>query len=225
VLWKKEQLCAKTPTGLAGEESFGELEEDSSDTTGLVADQQKILLFNCGELIDFKAGDAILPTRLTCYCRHHNEQTGFCVSFIVKDPLGTVIASALSPPIMITDDHKSAKARGLKRPRTESSPVQLVSQPFYLPQQEQERGLRRYNVPASPTSPPFPASDSAHAAHDHLVFDSHDYSQATHKMVSSANGVTIKEEPLNAAFDFSNDSYGQLREDDDEQGLGKDCCH
>ena len=41
------------------------------------ADTQRILLFNCSTLVEFSSGDAILPTRITCYCRHHNEKIGF----------------------------------------------------------------------------------------------------------------------------------------------------
>jgi hypothetical protein len=40
-------------------------------------DRQRILLFNCEPLVNFATGDAILPTRITCYCRHHNERIGF----------------------------------------------------------------------------------------------------------------------------------------------------
>jgi hypothetical protein len=30
----------------------------------------KILIFNTRRLVDFSTGDAILPTRITCYCRY-----------------------------------------------------------------------------------------------------------------------------------------------------------
>lgn len=39
--------------------------------------EEKILLFNCSDMVDFSAGNTILPTRITCYCRHHNEKIGF----------------------------------------------------------------------------------------------------------------------------------------------------
>eukprot|EP00121_Abeoforma_whisleri_P016110 Awhi_evm2s14800 len=38
---------------------------------------EKILLFNVRPLVSFHTGDVILPTRITCYCRHHNESNGF----------------------------------------------------------------------------------------------------------------------------------------------------
>ena len=40
-------------------------------------EQDRILLFNCGPMVTFNSGDAILPTRIACYCRHHNEKKGF----------------------------------------------------------------------------------------------------------------------------------------------------
>jgi len=183
---------------------------DPSENSGLMVDQQKILLFNCGETVDFSSGDAILPTRLTCYCRHHNEKLGFRVSFFVKDHTGELLASALSPPIMITDDHKSAKIRGVKRPRTESSAVNLTSQPYFLPQQpEQDHTFRRYSVPPSPDSPPFQnqhqyqINDSVHAG-----FDPQQFSQTSqaHKTSHTASGVVFKEENV-PNFEYSDTSF------------------
>lgn len=49
----------------------------------------------------------ILPLRITCYCRHHREKTGFNVHFTFFDHLGRVVGSGMTRPIMITDDHKS----------------------------------------------------------------------------------------------------------------------
>ncbi|KAJ3065110.1 SPT3 Dosage dependent suppressor of Ty-induced promoter mutations-like protein [Podochytrium sp. JEL0797] len=82
-------------------------------------DSGKIVLFNCGSYVDFSSGDTILPTRITCYCRHHNEKTGFCVYFIARDHNSTVIATGISPPILITDDHKGTKTKGQKRSRAD----------------------------------------------------------------------------------------------------------
>ncbi|CAO0789887.1 unnamed protein product [Mucor circinelloides] len=74
-------------------------------------DRQRILLFNCEPLVNFSTADAILPTRITCYCRHHNERIGFRVRFALRNDKGMIIATGESPPIMITDDHKSSKQR------------------------------------------------------------------------------------------------------------------
>ncbi|KAI8140818.1 hypothetical protein BJV82DRAFT_519531 [Fennellomyces sp. T-0311] len=85
-------------------------------------ERDRILLFNCEPLVNFSSGDAILPTRITCYCRHHNERVGFRIRFALQDCSGTTVASGETPPIMITDDHKSTKqgpVAGRKRRRTE----------------------------------------------------------------------------------------------------------
>ncbi|GAN10534.1 conserved hypothetical protein [Mucor ambiguus] len=74
-------------------------------------DRQRILLINCEPLVNFSTGDAILPIRITCYCRHHNERIGFRVRFALRNDKGMVVATGESPPIMITDDHKSPKQR------------------------------------------------------------------------------------------------------------------
>ncbi|KAI8099397.1 uncharacterized protein BX664DRAFT_255451, partial [Halteromyces radiatus] len=74
-------------------------------------DRNRILLFNCSPMVNFSSGDAILPTRITCYCRHHNEKVGFRIQFVMRNDQGSIIAKGCSPPIMITDDHKSSKQR------------------------------------------------------------------------------------------------------------------
>ncbi|KAI7884183.1 hypothetical protein K492DRAFT_234909 [Lichtheimia hyalospora FSU 10163] len=80
-------------------------------------EQNRILLFNCGPMVTFNSGDAILPTRIACYCRHHNEKKGFCVEFTIRNSKGQEIAKGSSPPILITDDHKSTRHKGRKRSR------------------------------------------------------------------------------------------------------------
>ncbi|CDH49582.1 related to spt23-suppressor of tyretrotransposon [Lichtheimia corymbifera JMRC:FSU:9682] len=80
-------------------------------------EQDRILLFNCGPMVTFSSGDAILPTRIACYCRHHSEKKGFCVEFTIRNNKGQEIAKGSSPPILITDDHKSTRHKGRKRSR------------------------------------------------------------------------------------------------------------
>ncbi|OAD06165.1 hypothetical protein MUCCIDRAFT_78777 [Mucor lusitanicus CBS 277.49] len=95
---------------------------DLSDETIMAEERRRILLFNCNEYVEFNNGEATLPTRVTCYCRHHSEKTGFRVVFTVKDNLNHVIGTGRSPPIMITDDHKSSKmqqAAARKRTRAD----------------------------------------------------------------------------------------------------------
>ncbi|KAK4174060.1 hypothetical protein QBC36DRAFT_47632 [Triangularia setosa] len=50
------------------------------------------------------------PMRIACYCRHHTEKMGFQVIFTLTDFRGEFVAQALSPSIMITDDHKTPHA-------------------------------------------------------------------------------------------------------------------
>ncbi|KAI7902522.1 uncharacterized protein BX663DRAFT_543496 [Cokeromyces recurvatus] len=74
-------------------------------------ERQRILLFNCDPLLNFSTDSITLPTRITCYCRHHNERIGFRIRFALRSNKGIVVATGESPPIMITDDHKSSKSR------------------------------------------------------------------------------------------------------------------
>ena len=66
-----------------------------------------LLQFNCSEELDFSTGSVVLPMRIACYCRHHREKVGFNVHFKMVDHKGRVVGSGSTPPIMITDDHKS----------------------------------------------------------------------------------------------------------------------
>ncbi|KZV69939.1 hypothetical protein PENSPDRAFT_752984 [Peniophora sp. CONT] len=79
-----------------------------------------IVQFNCAEVLDFATGSAVLPLRITCYCRHHRERRGFIVRFRVTDVNGRVVGEGASPPIMITDDHKST---GVKKDAEDEEPV------------------------------------------------------------------------------------------------------
>ncbi|KAI8082659.1 uncharacterized protein B0P05DRAFT_636680 [Gilbertella persicaria] len=115
-----------------------EQEERQVDEKSIALEEQKVLLFNCSEVVDFNSGDTILPTRITCYCRHHNERLGFCIYFEMLDHTGKQVATGMSPPIMITDDHKSNKVKaGRKRQRTEIDKLppnaSILSSPFDQP--------------------------------------------------------------------------------------------
>lgn len=50
-------------------------------------ERQKVVVFNAPEIVDFKTGEVVLPTRVTCYCRHHKEKKGFwCVNPLDRTP-------------------------------------------------------------------------------------------------------------------------------------------
>ncbi|CAO3608470.1 unnamed protein product [Mucor hiemalis] len=94
----------------------------------LEKERDRILLFNCSPMINFSSGDAILPTRITCYCRHHNEKVGFKICFVMKNDKGEIVGTGISPPIMITDDHKSSKHKS-NRKRSREEENSTISRP------------------------------------------------------------------------------------------------
>lgn len=89
---------------------------------------RRVVVFNIGEVREWTAPAADDPTlpkdfvvppgslqvdapmRISCYCRHHQEKLGFQVIFTIKDWQGNMVAQAMSPSIMITDDHKTHPA-------------------------------------------------------------------------------------------------------------------
>ncbi|KAJ1650952.1 SPT3 Dosage dependent suppressor of Ty-induced promoter mutations-like protein [Dispira simplex] len=94
--------------------------ESEWDEERINLERRRTLIFNCYDVVDFHKGEVHLPARITCYCRHHAEKLGFCIYLVVRDYTGMVLATGLSPPIMITDDHKSTKFKSeRKRPKAE----------------------------------------------------------------------------------------------------------
>ncbi|KAF7315423.1 hypothetical protein MIND_00057100 [Mycena indigotica] len=75
-------------------------------------DTTSIIQFNCAEIQDFAKGSVALPLRITCYCRHHREKVGFNIQFTMMDHIGRIVATGLTGPIMITDDHKTPGSKG-----------------------------------------------------------------------------------------------------------------
>lgn len=78
---------------------------------------KKAIIFNCKELMSFPPPSGLhndttktldFSARIICYCRHHKEQEGFKLLFVVKDYEGTVVAKHLSDPIMIMDRKKTS---------------------------------------------------------------------------------------------------------------------
>ncbi|GAA5940528.1 uncharacterized protein JCM15063_002363 [Sporobolomyces koalae] len=74
-------------------------------------EKRKVVVFNSPEYVEFGTGECVLPTRVTCYCRHHKEKKGFCVTYSLRDHLDNIVASGMTPPILITDDHKTSVAK------------------------------------------------------------------------------------------------------------------
>ncbi|KAJ3179856.1 SPT3 Dosage dependent suppressor of Ty-induced promoter mutations-like protein [Geranomyces variabilis] len=154
---KKKELTVKNPVKKEEQQASGNppvvngtvVGDEILDEEAMELERKKVILLNCPQLVDFSSGDTILPTRITCYCRHHNEKVGFCIYFIVRDSNGHIAATGLSPPILITDDHKSSKSKAIpssrKRPRTDeplSPPLDLQHpsnrrQSYFQPVSEQ----------------------------------------------------------------------------------------
>lgn len=102
-------------------------------------ERKHAVLFNCGDYLSFSDGTAVLSTRITCYCRHHQEKVGFCIVFVLRTSQGEFVATQTTPPIMIMDDHKSsAGAAQAKRERTH-----LVN--GSQPQEETNSRMRPYD--------------------------------------------------------------------------------
>ncbi|KAJ2745777.1 SPT3 Dosage dependent suppressor of Ty-induced promoter mutations-like protein [Coemansia sp. BCRC 34301] len=99
---------------LNGVRMTGSMEVDW-DEQRIAKEKERILIFNCNDILDFSKGGVTLPTRITCYCRHHNEKDGFCICLTLRDSQGNILATHISPPILITDDHKSTKFKTDRR--------------------------------------------------------------------------------------------------------------
>lgn len=190
-------LSPQSPPVGAGAGADAEV-PDASSTDNVQLEQLKILVFNCNRVVDFASGDTIIPTRITCYCRHHNEKTGFCIAFVMRDHAGEVIASGLSPPIMITDDHKSAKARSAKRPRSDSmsgpagDAASLAAGEYYLDNSmsaEQFVGEDDMDAEFDPIESFFkyPASEAAGVPLTMPKEEPLDYEQLVHASASPSN--------------------------------------
>ncbi|KAG2225773.1 hypothetical protein INT45_011441 [Circinella minor] len=116
-------------------------------------ERKRILLFNCEPFMEFTSGDAILPTRITCYCRHHNERSGFryIIQFMLRDSIGNIVATGETPSIMITDDHKSSKQSIPPLPPTSLSfPTTINNNDNFIVTKQKRR--RTNYAPATPAS-------------------------------------------------------------------------
>ncbi|KAI0051859.1 hypothetical protein FA95DRAFT_144311 [Auriscalpium vulgare] len=102
-----KRVARKLAQRVRPERHEAELQETGN---GMTDGAFNIVQFNCAEILDFSAGSAIFPLRITCYCRHHRERVGFKVHFTMSDHTGRLVGSGTTHPIMITDDHKSTGA-------------------------------------------------------------------------------------------------------------------
>ncbi|KAI9218105.1 hypothetical protein BC828DRAFT_389513 [Blastocladiella britannica] len=81
-------------------------------TADLAMCDRKMLLVHAHPIVPISSGEFVLPARIPCYTRHHDEKLGFIVRFSLLDgPNGRVVAQGESSPILMTDDHKSANKK------------------------------------------------------------------------------------------------------------------
>ncbi|KAF3931166.1 hypothetical protein ABW19_dt0200653 [Dactylella cylindrospora] len=94
-------------------------------------ENKRIIVFNCSEVLEWGPPEAQkkaemeandgeitslsidgnaeiwLPMRIACYCRHQSEKSGFRIILTIKDHNDNLVAQNITPPILITDDHKT----------------------------------------------------------------------------------------------------------------------
>lgn len=78
--------------------------------------QRRAIIFNCKQTVEMvhEPGSALieLSARIVCYCRHHDENTGFRLLFVFSRHDGSPVAHTLSLPIMIMDRKKQGTDSG-----------------------------------------------------------------------------------------------------------------
>ncbi|KAG0280814.1 hypothetical protein BGZ97_009350, partial [Linnemannia gamsii] len=100
-------------------------------------ERSRIMVFSSTEYVDISAGECMLPTRITCYCRHHNEKVGFRIQFTARDATGTIVASVLSNPVMMMDDHKSGKKTTPSSEHASRGSISIPASPILVPLTQQ----------------------------------------------------------------------------------------
>ncbi|KAL1922909.1 uncharacterized protein VTP21DRAFT_9285 [Calcarisporiella thermophila] len=142
-----------SPTTTTTTESDSSNNMKLSDEQLMLLEQNRIIIFNCPELVEFDSGDATIPARITCYCRHHNEKIGFLLVFCLRDRWGRTVAMGRSPPIMITDDHKSTKAKASRQRNQPDSLPSLSRELSKFSDMKSPQYSYRDALPISPLSP------------------------------------------------------------------------
>ncbi len=74
---KRAQRKKKTQKKSRSSEDGSDSPAQDTEIMPLPDEDRKILVFNCPELMEISNGEVTIPTRVTCYCRHHREKNGF----------------------------------------------------------------------------------------------------------------------------------------------------
>lgn len=128
-------------------------------------ERRHAVLFNCGDYIPFTDGHAHLSARITCYCRHHHEKTGFSIVFVLRNSHGEFVASAHTPPIMIMDDHKSLASAAATRRSTAGATTTAGAATTPLADESSVR-MHPYGArPHPPLVPPMSLNQFFHVPH------------------------------------------------------------
>lgn len=132
---KRAQRKKDPPKRASGTPMSGESgpKMDAPELIPLPDEDKKILVFNCPELLEVANGEVVIPTRVTCYCRHHKEKDGFRIIITLRDASNNILASTSSELVLITDDHKTTgKVQRVKDQVTSS----VKGQPYLGPKLE-----------------------------------------------------------------------------------------
>ncbi|KAL2753674.1 hypothetical protein ACRALDRAFT_2044030 [Sodiomyces alcalophilus JCM 7366] len=126
-------------------------------------ENRRVIVFNTKEIKDWQPCTGTgrvgglqvdCPMRIACYCRHHNEKVGFRVIFTIKDWNDRIVAQAMSPSIMITDDHKTnpaTSASNMLQAQAQAAPPDTTSMPMMNPT-DNASSLSANNIFALPPS-------------------------------------------------------------------------
>ena len=131
----ENRISRNNSTSRTSEDSMADSPPPSANKGKSVAREQDtasggsgIVVFNCTEYQDFREGRVVLPMRVTCYSRHHNEKVGFQygnltkndaknanissrLTFSMTDSCGRLVGRGSAGPVLITDPHSNASAR------------------------------------------------------------------------------------------------------------------
>jgi ankyrin repeat protein len=122
----------------------------SDNMNWMTNSHKRAIIFNCKEVISFPATtqkdskSVELSSRIVCYCRHHNEPTGFKLLFVLTNSTGAIVAKHVSSPIMIMDRKKNSDET--------SNAGQLSNTTSNSANEGSIMSSRRNTQPISPTS-------------------------------------------------------------------------